>query len=545
MANVDTDSHGQVPSHGNLRAKSGSSGHSDLGAVHWLPISCVLRIVLVFRRLIISLLFISLALGTTSTRAVSLDTVLVGDPGNPPDQIYRDKGPFGSVDYLYRIGTTEVTNEQYAEFLNAVAASDPHELFHPRMHDDLSGGITQHGSDGNYSYTVRPNMGNKPVVYVSFWDAARFANWMNNGQPTGAQDEHTTEDGAYTLGGVTFPVNESVSRNPGATWFLPSEDEWYKAAYYDPRSQAEGGPPGDDNYWLYATRSDDDPIIATANSVGDISNPGPNVANYDWGADWNGRNGNVTTVGSAGLESTSYYGTYDQAGGVWEWNEAIVEEPSRSTEWTFRGSRGGTWDDPARLLRASTRGFGGIVHCGTIFQCFNSAVGFRMATFTNLDLVGDFNANGMLDVEDLDRLTEESRKFSDLAEFDLNSDGRVDQADRRIWVTELREIVFGDTDFNGIFGTSDLVAVFQVNEYEDGIAYNSTWAEGDWDGDGDFGSRDFVFVLRESDFEGRPGARVANVPESSARTLMVVSLLACAITVRLFSSQPVQPMNRR
>jgi hypothetical protein len=71
------------------------------------------------------------------------------------------------------------------------------------------------------------------VDFVSFWNALRFANWLHNGQPRGLQDETTTEDGAYTLT-PTGIVNNTITRNPGAVVFLPSENEWYKAAYYDP-----------------------------------------------------------------------------------------------------------------------------------------------------------------------------------------------------------------------------------------------------------------------------------------------------------------------
>ena len=69
------------------------------------------------------------------------------------------------------------------------------------------------------------------MSYVSCFDALRFANWLHNGQ--GSSD---TENGAYTLlGGTPMPTNgASVTRKPAATLVLPSEDEWYKAAYFDP-----------------------------------------------------------------------------------------------------------------------------------------------------------------------------------------------------------------------------------------------------------------------------------------------------------------------
>ena len=215
------------------------------------------------------------------------------------------------------MGTTEVTNAQYAAFLNVKAATDPRGLYNVAMGTEVWGGITCSGSDGSYTYSPRPNMADKPVVYVSWYDSLRFANWLNNGQGDG-----DTETGAYTIlfedhygGGIT--------RNTGATWFLPSRDEWYKAAYYQPA--AEGG--DSDDYWYFATRSNSIPTIATANAVGDISNPGPNVVNYERGADWNGENGNLTTVGSAGPLSESFYGTSDQAGNAIEWVDTLVPRP--------------------------------------------------------------------------------------------------------------------------------------------------------------------------------------------------------------------------
>ena len=70
---------------------------------------------------------------------------------------------------------------------------------------------------------------NRPVNYVSFWDAARFANWLHNGQPTGPQGPGTTEGGAYhDVGNQTL-----FGRNAGAKFFIPTENEWYKAAYHD------------------------------------------------------------------------------------------------------------------------------------------------------------------------------------------------------------------------------------------------------------------------------------------------------------------------
>jgi hypothetical protein len=101
--------------------------------------------------------------------------------------------------------------------------------------------------------------------------------------------------------------------------------------------------------------------------VGDISNPGTNVANY--GSNWDGQFGNVTTVGSAGALSQSYYGTSDQAGNVWEWNEALIWHEALMT-W-YRGLRGGP---NSTYMSAAFR-------TGAYFPTYeNDFVGFRVAT---------------------------------------------------------------------------------------------------------------------------------------------------------------------
>jgi len=170
---------------------------------------------------------------------VEFDWVTVGDPGNACDT--QTDGCFGSVAGAYRISKYEVTNDQYAEFLNAVAATDTNALYDTFMGSHYTGGITRSGSSGSYSYSAKAGRGDMPVNQVSFWNAVRFANWLHNGQPpnwlhngqpTGEQDDCTTEDGAYTLT-PTGITNNTVTRNAGAQVFVPSEDEWYKAAYYD------------------------------------------------------------------------------------------------------------------------------------------------------------------------------------------------------------------------------------------------------------------------------------------------------------------------
>ncbi len=261
--------------------------------------------------------------------SISIPTVLVGDAGNTGE--VQSQGTFGAVGYDYHIGTHEVTNGQYASFLNSVAATDTHSLYNTNMGSNARGGISRSGSPGSYTYSTRTNMADKPVNYVSFWDAARFTNWLTSGD---------TETGVYVLtaSGIS---NNTITRDATA-WnaggvAIASENEWYKAAYYD----------GSGGYYDYPTQSNTAPTVATANTTGDVSNPGANVANYLSGADWNSQNGNVTTVGSAG--AVSHYGTFDQGGNVWEWNDEILFTSSRG----LRGGSFGSFLD--NDLRSSSR----------------------------------------------------------------------------------------------------------------------------------------------------------------------------------------------
>jgi formylglycine-generating enzyme len=273
-----------------------------------------------------------------------LEMVTVGDPGNPAGEETTVGNFFGAVATTFRIGKFEVTNAQYAEFLNAVAGDDTHELFNGQMDFDSSslGGIRQFGTSPNFRYATKIAMADKPVNYVNWFDAARFCNWLHNGRPVGAQNASTTETGAYALNGATSGVG--IAREATAEFWLPNADEWHKAAYHQPASQG-----GDtDSYWLYPTGSNTIPTVATVNAIGEITNDNGNLANYASGADWNGQDGNLTTVGSGGAGSASHYGAFDMGGNVEEWTDFA--------EATFRFVLGGTFFSTESAMRASERG---------------------------------------------------------------------------------------------------------------------------------------------------------------------------------------------
>jgi formylglycine-generating enzyme required for sulfatase activity len=356
----------------------------------------------------------------------AMEFVPVGNLGNSNDALDSNGLSFGKVDYYYNISKYETTYGQYVEFLNAVAKSDPYGLFNPGMQQDLLlNGINRTGVDGSYIYTVAGPTStdattglnqnpegsvNKPVNYVNYLDAIRFANWMHNGKGTGS-----TETGAYLIttaalvgatrwnniitykatGDLNISVGDqaqasaltgsgfdtrstirSVTKKDGFTYFtvqnnnangiatgsgtvtvipathalgarywIPTENEWYKAAYFKPTNATSTT----GVYYDWATQSDTTPsniLISpttpnkanTRTNTGFTKSPlsslalgllpdplvGPNM---------------LTEVGTFS-GSASSYGTFDQDGNVTEWNESIYDPTAVFGD--YNGSVNGT-----------------------------------------------------------------------------------------------------------------------------------------------------------------------------------------------------------
>ena len=267
----------------------------------------------------------------------------IGTPGNAADV---DTG-FGAVGYVFQLDEREVTNAQYTAFLRAVASEDdPEDLFNDSMATSPAGGIVVAGIPGALDYLVKPNMGAKPVNYVSWLDAARFANWIENGSPEGAIGPDTTETGAFDLTGADPSITAVIDEEAESS--LPTEDEWYKAAYFDPNALDAGGAFG---YRNYPTGTNSPPTAALADAIGDVTNAGANVANYESAAAWNGAVGNIVTTGDGG--ATSLFGVADMGGNVAEWLAAPSEGRKRIVR---GGSFESSHDKLARYAGLAQRG---------------------------------------------------------------------------------------------------------------------------------------------------------------------------------------------
>lgn len=144
----------------------------------------------------------------------------------------------GIVDRPFRMSTFEVTNTQYASFLNALATGVDNPttsgLYNPKMSSEIFGGINKSSNGVNQEFTIKTNMETKPINYVSYINSLQFINWLHNGAPVYVDpNEYNSiiNDGAYTI--LTAGSNYYVTTNPNKKYFLPSLDQWHKAAYFE------------------------------------------------------------------------------------------------------------------------------------------------------------------------------------------------------------------------------------------------------------------------------------------------------------------------
>jgi formylglycine-generating enzyme required for sulfatase activity len=306
------------------------------------------------------------------TNGIELDLITVGNPNNQADPLTG----FGAVSDTFQISSNVITIGQYTTFLNAVAKRDRNNLFNPMMQRDLNvAGIERLGQPGNYKYRTINNDGDsadRPITYVSWLDAARFANWMSNGQPSGPQNNRTTENGAYNLkqNKGQAPERNAINPNTGQApfFFLPTEDQWYKAAYFSPELNDTGG------YYLYATQSNTAPTSTPSTGGSNEANLANNFIFYTTQSKvYDPLTNYLTDVGTFS-QSRSFYGTTDQAGLVYEWNDL------NATPSPLRGLRGGYWFSAGQSAVSTTYSISTI-------DRESSDAGFRIAAVDPLSVM--------------------------------------------------------------------------------------------------------------------------------------------------------------
>lgn len=367
-------------------------------------------------------------------QALSIDWVTVGNPGNAADTLVMTKGAgasidnttgYGSVGYVYRMSKYAVTNAQYVEFLNKVdptgadgvvatlSSSNPSKFFDPRMQANPNGlayigGIDLNmGAANGSKYSVKTGQGNYPATWLDWNNSARFVNWIANGQGAGG-----TESGIYDLSltsGTNFFTPVAPTRAGNAPISLPSENEWYKAAYYDPTKDGIGG------YWQYATRANTDPANGPP--------PGTSTTiNYDHGAGFNAGQNYLTDVG-AFVNAPSAYGAFDMDGNVYTWTDSFRQNPVYTAgPRKLPLYRGASWYSGANLAGAAYHNNYSYADAGSYHW-----YGFRLASY---GLVGDANFDGKVNTGDFNSLAGSFGQSQMLwANGDFDFSGTVDSLD--------------------------------------------------------------------------------------------------------------------
>jgi formylglycine-generating enzyme required for sulfatase activity len=266
-----------------------------------------------------------------------MEFVTIGNPGNAADTT-GEPNSAGAVGYTYGIGKFEVSEDMIEKY-NA-----------------LNPGL-QISKD-----TRGPA---KPATSVSWNEAARFVNWLNTSTGNQAAYKFTTSGvndniALWQDGDAGYDVNNKY-RNSLAKYFLPSYNEWYKAAYFKPDSPTSTT----GTYYDFATGSDTAPTpVASGTGTGVNGN---NEAVYE------GRpRADVNLAGGF-----SPYGVMGLGGNVREWQESSSDLANNSGS-SSRVFRGGGWADNSSNLSSSS------LHPGNPFDG-NGVLGFRVASLSSSD----------------------------------------------------------------------------------------------------------------------------------------------------------------
>ncbi len=279
----------------------------------------------------------------TGDNQFTIDFVTISGDASSANGTNISQWPLGGAGYRtfadpgqdYRIGVFEITNDQWDKFKAAYGA------------------VT---GDPSSAYDTEPYFTgtNVPTNEVSWYEAAQFVNWLNTSTGHQAAYKFTGTQGTGDYALATWSTDEAdggtnLYRHKDAFYYLPTEDEWVKAAYWNGTSLQE-----------YATKP-----AETLHQGDGVSGTGWNYwddgyATDPWGP-WN--------VGSGSEELN---GTFDMMGNVWE----LMESPCTSGDYgtdSDRGLRGGSYGYPGSPL-ASSNG------CGSFPDYVSYDIGFRVAS---------------------------------------------------------------------------------------------------------------------------------------------------------------------
>lgn len=242
-----------------------------------------------------------------------IDFVTIGNPGNAADTT-GNPNPSGSVPYTYRIGKFEISEQM----------------------------IAKANAEGGLGIAIINHAPDKPAISVEWNEAARFVNWLNTSSGSAPAYKFAVQPGEagylananielWTIGDPGYNP-DNLYRNNLARYFLPSFDEWYKAAYYDSTSGV---------YFDYPTGSDTAPTTVPSGTAAGT-------------AVYNGQFFPADVTLAGGL---SPYGTMGQGGNAWEWEETDFDLVNDSPS-SVRGGRGGDWEGGYINLHALSRASG-------------------------------------------------------------------------------------------------------------------------------------------------------------------------------------------
>lgn len=280
------------------------------------------------KQIVLVLAVVSLIVG--SVCAEEIEWILI-EKGQPNLQTEA-----GIVNDEYRIMKYEVTIATYCDFLNAVAKIDIHNLYDKRMR------IVRDGFTTRFTYKPKKGYNNHPVTYINFFRAARFTNWLHNGNPDGKQIKGVTEDGAYDMTGYMS------THSAAAKFWIPSVEEWNKAAYYDPQASKKRKK---HFYWDFGDKSN---YKESSYPKAELPPGTSHSANY------NKKLEDTTPVG-AYKSAVSAYGLFDINGNVFEWTETDRTSGMkiiRGGAWNYGGSYILRTHITGARLKEATAGYG-------------------------------------------------------------------------------------------------------------------------------------------------------------------------------------------